>query len=308
MKTIMIFTKMTSILFLIFLTITFHETFGFTDSFAEFSIKLYRAANSDLVQIFKVNNSSAVATLQKGSSLNESFALLRKDSGTSIFKMPHSNMSIGYNCALFGDKTIYNIVDDYNRMASEESQDCLINWVIQYNPLTLVGDLFCYEKYQAGQIACGPPDTDLKVVSLNLQTGEPAIITDYFFERSLMIALSNDQWVLKKKKNEPAVEYATFIDNLKNTQTLTDLILLLSTRKGFECNHFIKNFFITEYNAPANKVSIRLVKVINDGYAKSSYLQLGIIVTPTDRFTKQFEIQNKNSSFFAGRFSNGLVK
>lgn len=200
--------------------------------------------------------------------------------------------------AIYPKKAHYNGVELYNAekdlaklKQSEDTVQCPLAYTYYYNPLSLVGDYFSYEKGEYGQAACGPPGNFLAVQTLQLKTQLRVPITDLFEEKVIVDALRKDKWILEQLDQETIVRAISLNELLQRINSIT----LTSFKET--------SFTISGYDEKTKLAAVRLVSSTYGGFDHYHYVQIGLRMKPSERKVKEFEAE---WNFYLGEFKNGL--
>lgn len=200
--------------------------------------------------------------------------------------------------AIYPKKAHYNGVELYNAekdlaklRQSEDTVQCPLSYTYYYNPLSLVGDYFSYEKGEYGQVACGPPGNFLAVQTQQLKTKLGVPITDLFEEKVIVDALRKDKWILEHLDQETIMKAISLNELLQQINSIT----LTSFKET--------SFAISGYDEKTKLAAVRLVSSTYGGFDHYHYVQIGLWMKPSEQKLKDFEAE---WNFYLGEFKNGL--
>ncbi len=197
--------------------------------------------------------------------------------------------------ALFMNNTIYDAVNDFERLREmEETDECKVDYSFYYNPLSLVGEYYSYEFGEGGILACGVPGNSLGIKTIDLNSRRKISLNEIFTEESIVKALKSDKWIQKIAK-ERDVDFSGY-------NTLKEYIDAINQLGYAEFNS--SGFTILGYSEEKNEVAIRFVGEAYMGFNHNQHLQLGLLLIPKTNFKDK--LLNK-TEFVLNDFENGLT-
>ena len=277
--------------------------------FIYFIIVLFSACNISENEVVKENVEKETTAVDIPSNIEEGQPVVPEGKKLAIkkenFKLTKPYGELLYmvdrlfiyeNKAAFNGKALYDADAALARLIKEEGDEdgeCEVNYVFNYNPLSLVGIYYSYESAEGGSYACGPPGSSLSIQTINIETLKPVGITDLFTESSIMSALKKDTWVVRQ-----AEEYSKDLNEINNFDDFLEKI-----GNSGEGKLDAGSFAILDFNKKTNLVAIRLVGKKYMGFNHYEYFQLGMWLEPID--VKMFR---EKSHFYLDRFKNGVYK
>jgi len=157
---------------------------------------------------------------------------------------------------IFNNKAYYKNIEIYDGtkdlldlIENEETEDCPVDYIITYEPLSLLGEYLSVKKTESGVMACGTPEGFSKTFTINYKTQKTVAIEDLFTEKSILNALKNDSWVKQKAQK--------FNKNLSDINSVNQMFDLLSEIDGIDTPVSKTSFSI--YNISKGEVAVRLL-------------------------------------------------
>ncbi len=209
---------------------------------------------------------------------------------------------------IYADKAIhlnsilYDTVEDINELVNYKVNDpqCSEGIKISYNPLSLVGNYYSYERNlidPGGKGECyRNPSREAAVNTIDIFTGEKTGLLELVDENSLVTALKNDTWVRDM--------YGTMdTAALDSKFTFQEILALINSNMGFGIKFQADSFALLSYDPATELMALRLIGIKYLGYDNTRHIQLGLYVRPKIEFKKEL---NKGNGFFLGKFKNGL--
>jgi hypothetical protein len=269
---------------------------------------VYRPAGSSIPQYFVAASAASSPIFLPDNDAASGFREVRKRSREVTISSDVGAVAIGVGMATAKGRRIYDASVDCARLVTSEEPGCPLSWRIRYSPLSLTGYLFSYEKVAGGEMACGPPGGSGRVYAISLRTLEPAEITEYFYEGSLLEALRGDSWARKNAEGESSAAHAGYLEHLDRIRSSAEMIAFLSGRMGVDAAELARSFAVMGYDRAADRATIRMVATVNAGFDHTRYTQLGLRVQPLPAFREVLARVTESTGFFVGKFPNGVAK
>jgi len=205
--------------------------------------------------------------------------------------------------AIYPDNILYDTSSDIKSLLNLEVNDskCSEGIKIEYNPLSLVGNYYSYERNLLDPGADGDcyrnPSRDAAVNTINIFSGEKTSLLELVDENSLVIALKNDSWVRDMYGTMDTAE-------LDSKFTFQEILALINSNMGFGIKFQPDSFALLSYDPSTELLGLRLIGIKYMGYDHSRHIQLGLYVRPKGELEKELV---KEKGFFLGKFKNGLM-
>lgn len=211
---------------------------------------------------------------------------------TSAMLFQKNDLTIYPHKAQYRGAELYNGEKDLDKLKqSEDAVQCPLSYTYYYNPLSLVGDYFGYERGEYGQFACGPPTNFLAVQTVQLKTRSTITLTDLFDEKEIADALRKDKWILEQMDQETIVRAISLHDLLQRINSI-------ATTSFKETS-----FAISSYDKKTKLAAVRLVSSTYVGFDHYYYVQIELRMRPLEQKLKAFEAE---WNFYLSEFKNGL--
>ncbi len=231
-------------------------------------------------------------------------ALLSAQQELDALLFQKGDFKIYTNKAGHPENVLYNTWDDVKGLMTTNSGngvDCSLGIKIGYNPLSLVGNYYSYERNLFDPGATGDcyrnPSSEAEVNTVDIVTGKKTSLLELVDEESLVIALKNDLWVQDMYGTMDVVE-------LDGKKTFQEILSLINSNMGFGIKFEPDSFALLSYDPETKLLAIRLIGIKYMGYDHSRHIQLGLYVRPKDYLKRELE---KEEGFFLGKFKNGLL-
>ncbi|NOQ73492.1 MAG: hypothetical protein GQ574_15915 [Crocinitomix sp.] len=196
------------------------------------------------------------------------------------------------NKAFYKGEKLYDGTEDLLALIEAEySEDCPVDYMYDYNPLSLVGDFLSYELNEYGSIACGYSGQSVAVNTINYKTKKAVAIDDVFTTESILTALKNDSWILGQAE--------MYEEDLGSYDSIDEL---LSFVEDLHVDIEKENFTIKKFKDGGNLVEVQLVGFKTNPSMPIEKVVLGLTLEPLDKDLA------KRSSFLLGTFNSFIYK
>ncbi|MGC1517105.1 MAG: hypothetical protein WA810_16150 [Maribacter sp.] len=200
--------------------------------------------------------------------------------------------------AMFHDKVLYDAQTDSELfMNSEMSSDvtCSPKYTSYYNPLSLVGHLYSYERYESSETQCIRRGGSYRVKTIAVETGEPISLLALFEERDIVEAFKKDVWIVGAAKNANS--------NLNEINDFKSVMHFAMDKLSADIQFSASGFCVSSY-----KDGVANIKFVGRGYVGNNNYRHVEMVFRLSVKKEAISFFEDKENFYEGRFENGLTK